>query len=204
MKTILSAILGILLMASPVLAGPPVYGGPGAPASETTTGTVELATDAETVTGSATDKVTTPANITARLAAPGAIGGTTPAAGTFTTLTGRTRTKTISTTPVTLTEAELKNSIVYVTTGASVILLPTATATMDGAACVIEAIAAVAPSIDLTTGTDIISLGGTDLTAGNKLTFDGAAGTSILIKYDATASRWRVRVLSGVAIDGGA
>jgi hypothetical protein len=50
-------------------------------------GVVELATDAETVTGASTSVTTTPANITARLAAPGAIGGTTPAAGTFTTLT---------------------------------------------------------------------------------------------------------------------
>ena len=55
-------------------------------ATEDVTGIVELATDAETVTGTATDRVTTPANITARLAAPGAIGGTTPAAGNFTTL----------------------------------------------------------------------------------------------------------------------
>ena len=56
-------------------------------ATTAATGVVELATDAETVTGAATDKVTTPANITAKMAAPGAIGGTTPAAGTFTTIT---------------------------------------------------------------------------------------------------------------------
>lgn len=49
-------------------------------------GVVELATDAETVTGSATDRVTTPANITARLAAPGAIGETTPGTGKFTSV----------------------------------------------------------------------------------------------------------------------
>lgn len=54
--------------------------------TETTGGGYELATDAETVTGTATDKVTTPANITAKMAAPGAIGGTTPATGVFTTL----------------------------------------------------------------------------------------------------------------------
>lgn len=52
----------------------------------TAKGVVELATDAETVTGTDTARATTPANITARLAAPGAIGATTPAAGTFTTL----------------------------------------------------------------------------------------------------------------------
>ena len=55
-------------------------------ASESATGVAELATDAESVTGTATDKVTTPANISARLAAPGEIGGTTPGAGNFTSV----------------------------------------------------------------------------------------------------------------------
>lgn len=55
--------------------------------SATQTGIVELATDAETVTGTDTARATTPANITARLAAPGTIGGTTPGAATFTTVT---------------------------------------------------------------------------------------------------------------------
>lgn len=118
--------------------------------------------------------------------------------------TARTQTKTVSSTPVNLTEAECKNSVVYATTGASVINLPTGSATLDGAALVVEAIAAVAVSIDLTTGTDIIVLDGTALTAGNKVIFDGAAGTSCLIKYDATASRWRVRTVAGTISDGGA
>lgn len=56
-------------------------------ATETGSGVVELATDAETVTGTATDKVTTPANITAKMSAPGAIGGTTPSTGAFTNIT---------------------------------------------------------------------------------------------------------------------
>lgn len=55
--------------------------------TEGAAGKLELATDAETVTGSDTARATTPANITAKMAAPGAIGGTTPAAGTFTTVT---------------------------------------------------------------------------------------------------------------------
>lgn len=58
--------------------------------SATAKGVVELATDAETVTGTDTARATTPANITARLAAPGTIGGTTPGAATFTTLTATT------------------------------------------------------------------------------------------------------------------
>lgn len=55
-------------------------------ASETVDGIVELATNAETVTGTDTARAITPANLTARLAAPGAIGGTTPSTAVFTTL----------------------------------------------------------------------------------------------------------------------
>lgn len=63
----------------------------GQKASTTQAGFVtELATDAETVTGTDTARVTTPSNITARLAAPGAIGGTTAAAITGTTITANT------------------------------------------------------------------------------------------------------------------
>lgn len=58
--------------------------------TSTAKGVVELATDAETVTGTDTVRATTPANITAKMAAPGAIGGTTPAAITGTTITGTT------------------------------------------------------------------------------------------------------------------
>lgn len=54
--------------------------------TSTAAGKLELATDAETVTGTDTARATTPANITAKMAAPGTIGGTTPGAATFTTL----------------------------------------------------------------------------------------------------------------------
>lgn len=60
-------------------------------ASTTVRGIVFLATDAEAVTGSNTTDAIVPSSLTARLAAPGAIGGTTPAAGTFTVLTAMTR-----------------------------------------------------------------------------------------------------------------
>jgi hypothetical protein len=55
-------------------------------ATDSVTGVSELSTDAEAVTGTATDRVVTPANITAKMAAPGAIGNTTPATGKFITL----------------------------------------------------------------------------------------------------------------------
>jgi len=53
--------------------------------SATLAGRVELATDAETVTGTDTARATTPANITAKMSAPGPIGDTTPSTGEFTT-----------------------------------------------------------------------------------------------------------------------
>ena len=49
-------------------------------------GVSQLATNAETVTGTGTDRVNTPAGLTARFANPGAFGGGTPGAGNFTTL----------------------------------------------------------------------------------------------------------------------
>lgn len=56
-------------------------------ATATNKGVVELATDAETVTGTDIARATTPANIAAKMAAPGAIGGTTPSTGVFTKVT---------------------------------------------------------------------------------------------------------------------
>lgn len=50
-----------------------------ADATTTVAGIVELATDAESVTGTDTDRAVTPAGLTARMEAPGEIGGTTPA-----------------------------------------------------------------------------------------------------------------------------
>lgn len=82
MKRYVLLLLILLFWISGFVYAQPMMVGTGS-ASETVTGSVELATDAETVTGTATDKVTTPGNITAKMAAPGAIGGTTPAAGTF-------------------------------------------------------------------------------------------------------------------------
>lgn len=59
-------------------------------ASTTVKGILELATNAEAVTGTDALKAVVPASLTARLAAPGAIGGTTPGAGSFTALSAST------------------------------------------------------------------------------------------------------------------
>lgn len=62
------------------------YGNIKQSASTTATGAVELATNAETVTGTDATRAVTPDGLTDRLAAPGAIGGTTPDAGSFTSV----------------------------------------------------------------------------------------------------------------------
>ena len=56
-------------------------------ATETVKGKVELATDAETVTGTDDTRATTPAGVTAKMSAPGAIGDITPDVANFTTIT---------------------------------------------------------------------------------------------------------------------
>lgn len=58
----------------------------GSAATTTTRGSFTLATSAEAVTGTDANKMIVPSSLTARLAAPGTIGGTTMAAATFTVL----------------------------------------------------------------------------------------------------------------------
>jgi hypothetical protein len=115
----------------------------------------------------------------------------------------RTTTKTISTTPVTLTTEEICNADILVTTGASVINLPPKAATLDGCKTRYKAIAAVAFSVD-PNSTDVIVLNGTDLTGGNKITSDGSIDVSFTLEYDATAQKFRTDGMSGVVTDGGA
>jgi hypothetical protein len=55
-------------------------------ASTTNKGVSELATDAETVTGTDTTRTCTPANLTAKMSAPGPIGDTTPSTGAFSSI----------------------------------------------------------------------------------------------------------------------
>lgn len=57
-------------------------------ATETNKGIMEIATDAEAVAHTATDKALVPSNLDDIFASPPDTGGTTPAAGTFTTITG--------------------------------------------------------------------------------------------------------------------
>lgn len=57
------------------------------PATETSAGIAEIATQTETNTGTDDQRIITPLKLKTNLTTPPAIGGTTPAAGTFTTLT---------------------------------------------------------------------------------------------------------------------
>lgn len=80
-------------------------------ASDTAAGVIELATDAETLTGTATDRALTPANLTAKMAAPGDIGGTTPYEGRFTTVSG-SKVRVVKTGDAVLTAAECRGTYV--------------------------------------------------------------------------------------------
>lgn len=132
------------------------------------------------------------------LASPPAIGGTTPAAGTFTTLGYDSTTVTVGSTRAILA-AELKGQTLLVT-GAYTGSLPTAAAGYHG---IFEATTAAAFSVDVTTGTDIIELDGTALTAGNKITSDGTKRARVHIRCDA-AGTYIATSLNAVFIDGGA
>ena len=61
-----------------------------ADASTTTKGIIEIATNGEAAAQSSGSLALVPSNIPSIMAAPGDIGGTTPGAGTFTTLTATT------------------------------------------------------------------------------------------------------------------
>ena len=84
--TIPVGLTGVVRADSGVLSVDPDVTDIVAAGSESAAGKLELATNAETVTGSDTARATTPANITAKMSAPGAIGNTTPSTGKFTTV----------------------------------------------------------------------------------------------------------------------
>lgn len=193
-----------LFLIKPVYAIPPF---PNPPASSTQSGTVELATDAETITGTATDKACTPANVQAKL---DDVSTATPTASKIPIADGSGRltdwtpnkVKTVTSTPVTLTEAEIKHGVVLVNTGASVINLPAGSAALDGFPCVFTSIAAVSYSVD-PNGSEVITKMGSDMTGGNKLTASGVAGESFKLIWDNTNSKWREYDETGVITDGG-
>jgi len=76
-------------------------------ATTTSAGVIELATAEEAVTGTDALRAITPSTLTSRLAAPGTIGGTTPAEGNFTTVNGTTFDTNVAAAGVTLSGTTL-------------------------------------------------------------------------------------------------
>ena len=132
------------------------------------------------------------------LTAPGPIGGTTPAAGTFTDLLGNVVVITDSATG-NVSAAQMKGQT-HVVTGAYTLSLPTAAI---GYKAKFKASTAAVYSIDLVTGTDVIVLNGTALTAGYKATSDGTIYNEVLVECR-VAGTYDVQSQMGLAIDGGA
>ena len=132
------------------------------------------------------------------LKAPGAVGGTTPAAGTFTDLLGNTVVITDSATG-NVTAAQMKNQT-HVITGAYVLSLPTAAV---GYKAKFKASTAAVYSLDVVTGTDIIILNGVALTAGNKATSDGTIYNEMVVECR-VAGKYDIASWMGLAVDGGA
>ncbi|HAR40193.1 MAG TPA: hypothetical protein DCR68_02310 [Coprothermobacter sp.] len=172
-------------------------------ATESVAGKVELATDAETVTGTATDKVTTPANLTAKMAAPGAIGGTTAAAGKFTTgnFSGQVDAP-VTTTSHRATEVATAATMygnVHKITGAYVVTLPAAVVGMSGT---FRASTAAAFSVDCNGSDHFEMFDGTVMSAGEKLTSSGTKNEFVTI-YCESANTWIVIGQNGAFTNGG-
>jgi len=120
------------------------------------------------------------------LSSPPAIGGTTPAAGTFTDLAGNLPDVTVDSTRA-ITTAEMKGQVLNVT-GAYAPSLPTCA---DGLHCTVVSSTAAVVSVDLTTGTDILVLAGQALTAGNTITSDGTIDAEVYVKAVNIGGTWK-------------
>jgi hypothetical protein len=141
-------------------------------ASTTQRGTMETSTDAESVTGTSAVVAVTPASLTARLAAPGAIGGTTPAAATFTTLT------TVGTASINASGAGV-TTIGTGGTGATNIGNATGNTAVTGSLSTTTSLSA---TTTVTAGTDLVSTAGNVLIQGaaKQLRVEGGAVTDFI------------------------
>lgn len=128
-------------------------------------GTLETSTDAESVTGTSDAVAVTPASLTARLAAPGAIGGTTPAAGTFTDLTA------VGTVSLNASGAGV-STIGTGGTGATNIGNATGNTAVTGSLTATTTLTATLGAITATNGNLVLG------TAGNKLSVQAASNTA--------------------------
>lgn len=152
-------------------------------ATDSVKGAVELSTDTEAVTGTATDVVLTPANLTAKLKAG------------LTVLSDSDG--------VVLTSADWGKFILM--TGAGEVQLPDAGASDIGKYIIVMVRdASEQAEIALTDGTEAIVLAsGTALTAGNEANMPTAAGSQATLLYLETG-KWYVRGGTAALTDGGA
>ncbi len=88
----------------------------------------------------------------------------------------------------------------HVVTGAYTLSLPTA---VVGYNATFYASTAAAYSIDVVTGTDVIVLNGTALTAGYKATSDGTINAEVFVECR-VAGKYTITAITGLFIDGGA
>ncbi|MFA5322913.1 MAG: hypothetical protein WC373_09595, partial [Smithella sp.] len=126
------------------------------------------------------------------------IGETTPSTGKFTDLVGYIVVITDSATG-NVTAAQMKGQT-HVITGAYTLSLPTA---VVGYKAKFKASTATVYSIDVVTGSDVIILNGTALSAGNKATSDGSIYNEVLVECR-VAGKYDVQSQLGLMVDGGA
>jgi hypothetical protein len=134
------------------------------------------------------------------LTAPGAIGGTTPAAGTFTDLLGNDVAIAVST-DLAITSAQMKGQI-FVCAAANNPVLPAAAVGLKGS-FIANSANQITIDCNATPGTDVIVLAGTALTAGNKVRSDGSQYSEIYIECK-IAGKWIATPIQGIWLDGGA
>ena len=147
------------------------------------------------------------ATITQVMATPPAIGGTTPAAGAFTTLSNsglHTATGGVAFAITTHSASEAATAATmygnnHLVVGAYTVTLPAA---VLGMSAKFRATTAAVMTLDCQAA-DSFVLGGTTLTAGNKIATDGSLGVEFEV-ICLVANRWTVRNITGTVIDGGA
>lgn len=133
------------------------------------------------------------------LASPGPIGGTTPAAGTFTDLLGNGVYVAVST-DLAVTAAQMKGQT-FVCASTNTPVLPAAAVGLKGS--FIAATADVfSVDINATPGTDIFVLAGTAQAAGAKITSDGTIYAEVYIECK-IAGKWIATPVQGLFVNGG-
>ena len=156
-------------------------------ATESATGVAELSTDAETVTGTDTDRVTTPSNISAKMKAPGAIGQTTPSAGFFTHLQGRYMSGEVFTDSYNLSGEDFGRSLRMNSADDEIFGLPSVGSSDDGALVEIVAIGTGKVTVSAADSDKIAS---SDTAPGSIFTPISGENSSLNLEYVHAITTW--------------